>query len=181
NMRLERIWPRSDGGLFVVAQRSGIETHQVSDLSGKKFDKTEWVNGAFHVMQLDAAGEMKWYTEVPREMSFTNDGPGKAFSIAYGDMLFLFYNDAEANIEPRKKNTPVSPVDKPRDAMMLEFREDGGYKEKVVLQDGYKQGYFDADDVWMMGDGQYGLEGAPDFRKDRTFPVLIVMSDGGRR
>lgn len=181
NMRLERVWPKSDGGLFVVAERSGIETHQVSDLSGKKFDKTEWVNGAFHVMQLDPSGEVQWYSEVPREMSFTNDGPGKAFSIAFSDMLFLFYNDAEANIDLRKKNTPVDAVDKPRDALMLEFREDGGYKEKVVLKDGYKQGYFDADAVWPLGDGRFGLEGAPDFRKDRTFPVMIEMTDQGRR
>lgn len=181
NMHLEHVWPKSDGGVFVVAERSGIETHQVSDLSGKKIDKTEWVNGAFHVMELDAAGELKWYTEVPREMSFTNDGPGKAFSIAFSDVLFLFYNDAEANIDLRKKKTPVDPVDKPKDALMLEFKDDGGYKEKVVLKDGYKQGYFDADTVWPMGDGRYGMEGAPDFRKDRTFPVLIEMSDGARR
>lgn len=181
NMHLEHVWPKSDGGVFVVTERSGIETHQVSDLSGKKFDKTEWVNGAFHVMELDAAGELKWYTEVPREMSFTNDGPGKAFSIAYNDMLFLFYNDAEANMDLRKKSTPVDPVDNPKDALMLEFKENGEYKEKVVLKEGYKQGYFDADAVWSMGDGLYGLEGAPDFRKDRTFPVLIEMSDGGRR
>lgn len=114
-------------------------------------------------------------------MNFTNDGPGKAFSIAYNDMLFLFYNDAEANMDARKKSTPVDPVDKPKDALMLEFKENGEYKEKVVLKEGYKQGYFDADAVWSMGDGLYGLEGAPDFRKDRTFPVLIEMSDGGRR
>ncbi len=181
NMHMEHLWPISDGGVFVVTVRSGIETHQVSDLSGKKIDKTEWVNGAFHVMQLDAAGAVKWYTEVPREMSFTNDGPGKAFSIAFSDVLYLFYNDAVANIELRKKNTPVDPVDKPKDALMLEFKEDGGYKEKQVLKDGYKQGYFDADQVWSMGNGLFGLEGAPDFRKDRTFPVLIEMSDGGRR
>ena len=181
NMRMEHVWPMSDGGVFVVTVRSGIETHQVSDLSGKKFDKTEWVNGAFHVMQLDADGAVKWYTEVPREMSFTNDGPGKAFSIAFSDVLYLFYNDAVANIELRKKNTPVDPVDKPKDALMLEFKEDGGYKEKLVMKDGFKQGYFDADQVWSMGNGLFGLEGAPDFRKDRTFPVLIEMSDGGRR
>ena len=181
NMRLERVWPKKDGGLYVIALRSGLETHQVSDLSGKKVEKTEWVNGAFHALELDPSGEKKWYTVVPREMSFTNDGPGKAFSIAYSDVLFLFYNDALSNVELRKKKEAVEPVDKPKDALMLEFKSDGGYKEKIVLKDGYKQGYFNADTVWPMGDNLYGMSGAPDFRKDRSFPIVIELTDGGSR
>jgi hypothetical protein len=181
NMHLEQIWPKKDGGLYVVTMRSGIETHQVSDLSGKKIDKTEWVNGAFHIMELGPTGEKKWYTQVPREMSFTNDGPGKAFSIAYADVLYVFFNDAAGNTELRKKKLAIDPVDKPKDALMLEFKNDGGYKEKVVLQEGSKQGYFDADHIWPMNEGLYGTVGAPDFRKDRTFPVLIELSNNARR
>ncbi len=181
NMHLEQAWPKADGSLLVVAERSGMETHLVSDLSGKKSEKTEWVNGNLHVMELDPAGAMKWYSEVPREMSFTNDGPGKTFSILFQDQLYLFYNDAASNVELRKKNEAIEPVDKPKEALMLEFRGDGGYKETVVLREGTRQGYFDADAVWPLGSGLYGLEGAPDFRKDRTFPVLIEMVDGGRR
>lgn len=181
NMHLEQIWPKKDGSLYVVTMRSGMETHQVSDLSGKKSDKTEWVNGAFHIMELNAAGEKKWYTIVPREMSFTNDGPGKAFSLAYSDVLYVFFNDAAGNTELRKKKQPIEPVDKPKDALMLEFKNDGGYKEKVVLQEGYKQGYFDADHLWPMNEGLYGTVGAPDFKKDRTFPVLIELGSTARR
>lgn len=181
NMHIGQVWPKTNGGWFVVAERAGVETHQVSDLTGKKVDKTEWVNGAFHVMELDAAGGQAWYTEVPREMSFAKSGPGKAFSISYADQLFIFYNDDARNIELRKKKQPVDPVDKPKDALMLEFRPDGGYKERAVLQEGTRSGYFDADAVWPMGEGLFGLEGAPDFRKDRTFPILIEMTDGSRR
>lgn len=181
NMHLEHAWPKGDGSVYVVAERAGIESHLVSDLSGKKVEKTEWVNGNFHVMELGGDGNLKWYTEVPREMSFANDGPGKAFSIAYSDVLYLFYNDAKANIELRKKKQPVDPIDKPKDALMLEFAAGGAYKESVVLQDGPKQGYFDADAVWPLGNGLQALEGAPDFRKDRTFPVLIEMGDQARR
>lgn len=181
NMHMERVWAKSDGGLFVVAHRSGMETHTVSDLSGKKVEKTEWVNGNFHVMALDASGSATWYTEVPREMSFTNDGPGKAFSIAQGNVLFLFFNDDAGNIDLRKKKLPIEPVDKPKDALMLEFKDDGGYKERTVLAEGGKQGFFDADAIWPMGNGLFGLEGAPDFRKDRTFTVLIEMGDGNSR
>lgn len=181
NMHLERIWPKKDGGLFVIAIRSGVETHLASDLSGKKVEKTEWVNGAFHVFQLDASGAQKWYTVVPRDMSFSNDGPGKAFSLTYTDILYLFYNDAISNVELRKKKEPVESVDKPKEALMLEFKDDGSYKEKVVLKDGSRQGYFNADTIWPMGDGIYGMSGAPDFRKDRSFPVVIELSDGGSR
>ncbi len=181
NMRLEQIWPKKDGGMYVVTGRSGIETHQVSDLTGKKVEKTEWVNGAFHIMELGPSGEKKWYTTVPREMSFTNDGPGKAFSIAQEDILFVFFNDASANTELRKKKIAIEPVDKPKDALMLEFKPDGGYKEKTVLQEGTKQGYFNADHIWPMNGGLYGTIGAPDFRKDRTFPILIEVGTGARR
>lgn len=181
NMHIEQVWPKSNGGWHVVAERAGVETHQVSDLSGKKVEKTEWVNGAFHVMELDAAGGQVWYTEVPREMSYAKSGPGKAFSIAHADQLFIFYNDDARNMDLRKKKQPVDPVDKPKDALMLEFKADGGYKERAVLQEGTRSGYFDADAVWPMGEGLFGLEGAPDFRKDRTFPILIEMTDGSRR
>lgn len=181
NMRVERIWPKTDGGLYVVCERSGVETHMVSNLSGQKVAKTEWVNGAFHALALDGSGQMKWYTEVPREMSYTNDGPGKAFSVSFADVLFLFYNDDARNIELRKKKQPVDPVDKPKDALMLEFKNDGSYKEKAVLSEGLTRGYFDADALWLMGNGLIGLEGAPDFKKDRTFPVLIDMTEGSGR
>jgi hypothetical protein len=180
NMHLEHIWPKADGGLYVVTERSGIETHTVSDLSGKKVEKTEWVNGPFHVMELDAAGTPKWYTTVPREMSFDNNGPGKAFSIGFANELFLFFNDDEKNSDLRKQKEPVMPVDKPKDALMLEFKEDGGYKEKTVLVDGYKHAYFNADMLWDMGNSSYGVAGAPDFNKDRSFPVLIEMSTDAR-
>lgn len=180
NMHMENLWPRNDGGLFVVTERSGIETHMVSDLSGKKMEKTEWVNGAFHVMELKPDGEMKWYTSIPREMSFANDGPGKAFSIRYQDMLYLFFNDVASNMDLRRSKEPITPVDKPRDALMLEFKDGGGYKEKVVLSDRYGQGYFDADVLWPMGEGLYGLEGAPDFRKDRSFPIILELSGTAR-
>lgn len=181
NMHLEHVWPKKGGGLYVVAQRSGMESHTVSDLTGKKTEKTEWVNGAFHVMELDPSGAKKWYTQLPREMSFANDGPGRAFSLAYAEVLYLFYNDAATNIELRKKKAEIEPVDKPKEALMAEFKADGGYKEKIVLKDGTRQGYFDADNLWNMGGGQYGLLGAPDFRKDRTFPVLIQLSADNRR
>lgn len=181
NMHIEKVWAKADGGLFVVAERSGIETHTVSDLSGKKVEKTEWVNGNFHVVELATGGSTKWYTEVSREMSFANDGPGRTCSVLYGDQLYLFYNDAAGNIELRKKKTAVEPVDKPKEALMLEFRGDGGYKETVVLAEGTRQGYFNADTVWSMGMGLFATEGAPDFRKDRTFPVLIEMIGSDRR
>jgi hypothetical protein len=181
NMHLEQIWPRKDGGLYVVAMRSGMETHQVSDLSGKKVEKTEWVNGAFHVMELGKTGEKKWYTVLPREMSYANNGPGMAFSISAQDVLFIFYNDAASNIELRKKKQDVEPVDKPKEALMVEFKPDGGFKEKVVLQDGMKQGYFNADHLWPMASGLYGVLGAPDFKKDRSFPILIELGGDTRR
>lgn len=176
NMHIERAWPKTDGGVYVVTERAGIETHQVSDLSGKKIDKTEWVNGAFHVMELDKAGKAKWYTEVPREMSFPNEGPGRAFSIGFSDKLFLFYNDDERNILARRRNLEINEVSRPRDALMLEFKPDGKYTERVQLADGFKRGYFAANHVWPTGEGRFALEGAPDFRKDRTFLVLIEMT-----
>jgi hypothetical protein len=181
NMHLMQTWPKADGGLYVLADKSGVESHTVSDLSGKKIEKTEWVTGAIHIMELGKDGAMKWYTQVPREMSFTNDGPGKAFSLVKNDVLFVYFNDAEGNTELRKKKLAIEPVDKPKDALMLEFKADGGYKEKTVLKEGFKQGYFDADAIWPMGDGLVGTNGAPDFRKDRTFPIVIELSGENRR
>jgi hypothetical protein len=175
NMHLEHIWPRTDGGLYVVTVRSGVETHLVSDLSGKKTEKTEWVNGDIQVMALDHAGAVKWYTKVPREMSFADQGPGKALSIAEGNTLLVFFNGDAANSELRKKKLAVEPVDKPKDALMVQFKEDGAYQEKTVLNDRNGSGYFDGDRSWALGNGAFGMEGAPDFRHDRSFPLLVTL------
>jgi hypothetical protein len=95
-------------------------------------------------------------------------------------VLFAFFNDAEANIELRKKKTAIEPVDKPKEALMLEFKPDGGWKEKVVMKEGFKQGYFKADQIWPLAEGLYGTTAAPDFRKDRTFPILIELGSDTR-
>ncbi|MBK9419845.1 MAG: hypothetical protein IPN44_02180 [Flavobacteriales bacterium] len=181
NMHVMQAWPKTGGGLYVLAEKAGVESHTVSDLSGKKVEKTEWVDGALHIMELGKDGAMKWYTQVPREMSFANNGPGKAFSWMKDDVLFVFFNDAEGNTELRKKKVAVEPVDKPQDALMLEFKDGGGYKEKTVLKEGFKQGYFNADALWPMGDGLVGTTGAPDFRKDRTFPIVIEFGSDKRK
>jgi hypothetical protein len=180
NMHLVQAWPKAAGGLYILAERAGIETHLVSELSGKKVEKTEWVSGDLHVMELAVDGSVKWYNQVPREMNFADNGPGKVFGLVKDDVLFAFFNDAEANIELRKKKTAIEPVDKPKEALMLEFKPDGGWKEKVVMKEGFKQGYFKADQIWPLAEGLYGTTAAPDFRKDRTFPILIELGSDTR-
>jgi len=175
NMHLEHIWPRTDGGLYVVTVRSGVETHLVSDLSGKKIEKTEWVNGDIHALALDRDGAVKWYTKVPRQMNFADQGPGKALSVAEANTLLLFFNGDAANSELRKKKLAVDPVDKPKDVLMVQFKDDGSYQEKIVLDDRTGYGYLDGDRSWSLGEGLFGVEGAPDFRHDRSFPVLIAL------
>lgn len=176
-MHLERIWAKSDGGLFVVTWQADRESHQVSKLSGEKVDKWEWTGGTFHVMELDASGQQKWYTELVRDLVFEEEGPELGYSTTYGDLLFLFYNDHANNIEPRKRKQPVSKVTKVRDAMMAEFRTDGGFKERTVLT----QGFFAPDDMWPLADGLVGVRGTFDFKKGSTFPILIETTDGSRR
>lgn len=176
NMHLDHIWPKKDGSLYVVTQKAGIESHMVSDLSGKKVERTEWVGGPFHIMELTPAGEAKWYKRVDRDMGHDNGGPGRIISLSYDDVLFLLFNDEEGNFEKRKSKLPVDQVTNAKDAVMLEFKPDGADKGKVVLKEGYKQGYFDASSVWYMGNGLVGTIGSPGFGKDKTFPVLVEMS-----
>lgn len=181
NMHLDRIWPKKDGSLYVVTLKAGMESHLVSDLSGKKVEKTEWVGGPFHIMELTPAGEARWYKRIDRDMGYENEAPGRVVSVAFEDVLFLFYNDNEANFEKRKSKLPVDQVTNAKDAVMLEFKADGSDKGKVVLKEGFKQAYLDASEVWYMGNGLIGTIGAPGFGKGKTIPVLIELSKDAKK
>jgi hypothetical protein len=175
NMRLVRAITRKDGGVYVVTQRAGIETTMVSDLSGKKVAKTQWTNGPLHVMHLSAGGEQKWYKQIDRNLAYDDAGPGQPIAATCADVLFIFYNDAEANIENRKNKLPVEAVANGKDLIMLEFKADGTDKGRVVLKEGFKQGFLRPSSVWYMTNGMIGTLGAPAFGKDKSYPLLIEL------
>ncbi|MFT3885785.1 MAG: hypothetical protein QM724_10235 [Flavobacteriales bacterium] len=181
NMRLEHVWAKHDGGLFVVTQKSGLEPHTVSNLSGKKVVKTEWMGGPFHIMEIDAAGELKWYKHIDRELDYGTDAPGATISTVFADVLYLFYNDDAANLEKRRAKQPIDPVGSPKDAVMLEFKADGTDKGKVVMKEGYKQAYLASANVWRMGEGRIGTLANEGPGKQKTMPVYIEMSTDQRK
>lgn len=176
NMKLDHVWARRDGGLFVVTQRSGTETHMVSDLSGKKTAKTEWVYGPMHIMELTPSGELKWYKQIDRDLGYANDGPGAILSTIFNDALFIWYNDTEGNIEKRRNKEAIDPVTSAKDLVMLEFKGDGTDKGKVVLKDGMKQGFFIATKAWRIADGHIGVVASDGFGKDKTYPVFVELT-----
>ncbi|HEY0977466.1 MAG TPA: hypothetical protein VGE21_08350 [Flavobacteriales bacterium] len=176
DMRLVRMIERKDGGLFLIAEKAGTETTMVSDLSGKKVAKTQWVNGALHVMQVGRTGaEPVWYKQIERQLAYDDADPGNVVAGTAGDLLFVFYNDSEKNIENRKAKLPVEQVTTAKDLIMLEFKADGTDKGRVVLKEGFKQGFLSADRVWHVGPGIIGTLGAPAFGKGKTYPVLVEL------
>lgn len=175
NMRIDHVWPKKNGGVFIVARKSGIETHYVADLSGKKFPKTEQVDGAVHIWETDASGDQKWYRVLDHELSFDNDVPGTIISLCYEDVLFVLLNDNDSNNEKRKLKAPVDPITSSKDALLFEFKPDGTDKAKVVLKDGYKQMGLQPMQVWRTAPGEIVTTGAIGFAKDKNWPVVIEM------
>lgn len=176
DMRIMDMVLRSDGGIYLLAEKAGMETTMVSDLSGKKVAKTQWVNGPIHIMHLGRSGETPvWYKQIDRQLAYDNASPGRSIAAVRSDVLFLFYNDNVKNIENRKNKAPVEAVTNGKDLVMLEFKSDGNDKGKVMLQEGMKQGYLRADTVWPIAPGLIGTLGAPNFGKDKTYPVLVEL------
>ena len=176
DMRIVRTIPRADKGVYVITEKAGTEVTMVSDLSGKKTAKTQWVNGPFHVMHLGPTGDLKWYRQVDRNFAYDDARPAKAVAATCADVLYLFYNDAESNIENRKNKLPLETVSNGKDLIQLEFKADGADKGRVVLKDGFKQGFLDAENIWYMTPGLIGTLATPSFNKARTFPLLIELS-----
>lgn len=177
NMIIDRVLPKKDGGSFVIARKSGIETHYVSDLSGKKFPKTEQVDGALHIFELDASGGQKWYKQLDRTMTYANDAPGRILPICYENTLLVLLNDAEANIEKRKQKLPADPQNGPKDALLVEFKADGADKTKLVLAESrFHQLGLQADMVWRATPNLVITEGTAGGNTGRIWPVVITLS-----
>lgn len=174
-MKIEAVLPKNDGGLFLVARKSGVETHYVSDLSGKKIPKTEQVDGQVHVWELDASGAQKWYHVVDHDLGYDNDVPGRMICTTYDNVLFILMNDNENNVEKRKQKMPVDPITSSKDALFFEFKPDGTDKEKVVMKEGFKQLGLQASQVWKVAPGTIVTLGSEGFGKDKYWPVVIDM------
>ncbi len=177
NMKIGRVMWKKNGGVFIVAAKSGIETHYVADLSGKKTAKTEQVDGALHIFELDATGEQKWYKQIDRMLGYDNDVPGRVIAACYDDALFVMINDNDGNFEKRKLKEPVQEITSMKDAVLFEFKPTGEEKGKVVMKDGYKQRGLQASQVWRISPGLIITTGSEGFGKDKSWPVVFTMSN----
>ena len=177
NMKIGRVMWKKSGGVFIVAAKSGIETHYVADLSGKKTAKTEQVDGALHIFDLDASGEQKWHKQIDRVLGYDNDVPGRVIAACYDDALFVMINDNDGNFEKRKLKEPVQEITAMKDAVLFEFKPTGEEKGKVVLKDGYKQRGLQASQVWRLSPGLLVTTGSEGFGKDKSWPVVFTMSN----
>jgi hypothetical protein len=174
NMRINRLMMKKDGGSYVVAERSGIETHYVSELSGKKIPKTEQVNGAIHVFELTPAGDQKWNTQIDRMLGYENEVPGTVVVTAFEDALFIWFNDNETNIEKRKEGVAPYPVIGGKEVLQVEFKGDGKPKEKRILAEGqYKQLGLHPTYLVRLGPDRIFTLGAEGFGKGKAWPILI--------
>ena len=182
NMVVDRVFCKKNGGTYIVARQSGIETHYVADLSGKKMPKTEQVDGPLHLFELDASGERKWYRVFDRMLTYENAVPGMVISLAYEDVLYLVLNDAETNIEKRKQKQPVDPISARKDAVLVEIKPDGSDKTKKILEGGaYEQLGVMPSQCWRAGPGLVVVAGAEGFGKGKTWPVVFSFSNESKK
>ncbi len=182
NVKMVRFFPRADGGADIVAENNSLETYMSSTLAGKQVQKTQWEHGDVHVMRLSPVGEPVWYTVLDRALMHDTNEPGRIIAASYGGNLYLFFNDDEMNIEKRKELIPIERTIQARDAMMFEFKADGGYKAKAVLkQDPYDEAVFDPTSIWFLTPAVVAVPGALGFGKKDTFATSIQFSGAVRR
>ena len=182
NMIIDRVLAKKDGGCFVIARKSGIETHYVADLSGKKFPKTEQVDGALHMFDLAATGDLKWYKQLEREMSSSTDTPGRILPLCYENNLLVLLNDAEANIEKRKLKELPFPQDGFKESLLVEFKADGSDKTKKVLaeNDFHKLG-LQAEHTWRVTPNMVITLASEKLGKGKIQPVVITMGGEAKK
>jgi hypothetical protein len=182
NIVVDRVFCKKNGGTYIVARQSGVETHYVADLSGKKVPKTEQVDGPLHLFELDAQGERKWYRVYDRMLTHENAVPGTVISQVFDDVLFVVLNDAEGNVEKRKLKEPVDALSGRKDVLLVEFKGDGSDKSKMVLEGGLadKLGLVPGR-VWNPAPGLIVTTGSTGFGRDKTWPVVFTWSSEPRK
>ncbi len=182
NMIIDRVLTKKDGGTFVIARKSGIETHYVADLSGKKMPKTGQVDGVLHLFELASGGDLKWYKQFQRVMSHATDAPGRILPICYENNLLVMLNDAEVNIEKRKLKVDPYPQDGFKDALMLEFKGDGAEKTKVTLNDHqFHPMGLQAGNAWRLTPNLMVTLASESLGKGKIQPVAITLSGESKK
>ena len=176
NVAMVRLITRRDGGVEMIAENNGLETYMSSSLAGKPVEKTSWTHGDIHVMRLNATGTPLFYSVVVRKLYHEVNEPGGVIAISYTDNLLLLFNDDKGDFEKRKEGAPIDRVATTRDAMWLEFKGDGTYKHKVVINDGYDHGLISPPFVWPITPSLTALLASPTFGGSKTFPVCVQFS-----
>jgi hypothetical protein len=176
NIVLNRVLPKKDGGTFLVAHGSALITTMVSDLSGAKKPKYSWDNWDLHIMELTPSGDLRWYKQIERDMSFENDLPGRLISATFDDQLFVLLNDDEAGYEKRRNKEPLEQLTSAKDATLFEFKPDGTEKPRRILSEGGGQGCFIPSSEWRLSPSTIVTLGASGFGAKSTFPVMIQFS-----
>ncbi len=177
---IDRVVPKRDGGAYLVARGSALVTVMVSDLSGAKKPKTSWDDWDLHVMELGPAGDLKWYRQIDRSMSYENDRPGRLITTGFDDQLFIFLNDDLGNSEKRKAKEELATITGCKDAILFEFKPDGTEKARAVLTEG-PGGCLHPSSIWRLGAGTIATLGAGGFDGDGAVPVLIQLSKDARK
>ena len=182
NMIVDRVMTKKDGGCFVIARKSGMETHYVADLSGKKFPKTEQVDGALHMFDLAANGDLKWYKQLEREMTAVTDAPGRILPLCYENNLLVLLNDAGVNIEKRKLKEPPYPQNGFKECLLVEFKGDGSDKTKEVMaeNDFHKLG-LQAANVWRVTPNMVITLASESLGKGKIQPVVITLGGEAKK
>ncbi len=182
NMIIDRVLPKKDGGCFVIARKSGIETHYVADLSGKKFPKTEQVDGALHIFELAANGDLKWYKQLDREMTASTNAPGRILPLCYENSFLVLLNDAEANIEKRKLKEPPFPQTDFKECLLVEYKGDGSDKTKPVMTEGrFHQLGLQAADTWRVTPNMVITLASESLGKGKIQPVVITLGGEAKK
>jgi hypothetical protein len=145
NFFLDKIIPRSDGGVLILGEQYYVTVNTYRDIYGYWFNQTFYHYDDVLVTSISGDGKMEWTSVVYKRQMSENSSQLSYFDVVSTDRLFLFYEYREKDAGPNvyyqtidfdgqvSARKPMFPEYKAADVFYRSFCEQVNNQEAILV------------------------------------------------
>jgi hypothetical protein len=145
NFFLDKIIPRSDGGLLILGEQYYVTVNTYRDIYGYWFNQTFYHYDDVLVTSISGDGKMEWSSVVYKRQMSENSSQLSYFDVVTADRLYLFYEYREKDAGPNvyfqtidfdgqvSARKPMFPEYKAADSFYRSFCEQVNNQEAILV------------------------------------------------
>jgi len=145
NFFLDKIIPRSDGGLLILGEQYYVTSNSYRDVYGYWYNQIFYHYDDVLVTSISGTGEIEWNSVIYKRQMSENSAQLSYFDVVSGENLYLFYEYREKDIGVNvyyqtldmkgvvSGRKPLFPEYRPADVFYRSFSEQVNNKEAVLV------------------------------------------------